>query len=110
MDENNGRSIGLRHEAIRNWLVSQAPFVAAEQKHLDAGSSEQAYWHFGYLAALADMMDLETTGAGKSGIADRSSPSQAAGSGAGACKADGNREKVRTLSRRPPAARGNSRI
>ncbi len=28
------------------------------QSHLDANTSERAYWHHGYLVALIDMRDL----------------------------------------------------
>ena len=28
------------------------------QAHLDAGTSEQAYWHYGYAVALQDVLAL----------------------------------------------------
>lgn len=43
-----------RIEGIREWLRENHPHVADEQKHLDGGSVERAYWHYGYLVALLD--------------------------------------------------------
>lgn len=40
------------------WLLKHAPDIADEQKHLDDGSPERAYWHYGYLAALKDAIRL----------------------------------------------------
>jgi len=47
-----------RRDRIREWLAQQADHTNVEQKHLDAGTSEQAYWHHGYQAALDDMLKL----------------------------------------------------
>jgi hypothetical protein len=47
-----------RRDAIRGWLDDEAPFTASDQKHLDANTPERAYWHHGYQAALADVIDL----------------------------------------------------
>lgn len=30
-----------------------------EQKHLDAGTSESTYWHYGYMIALRDVLRLD---------------------------------------------------
>ena len=35
-------------------LRSHLTDIASDQKHLDAGTPEQAYWHFGYAAAMSD--------------------------------------------------------
>lgn len=48
-----------RRDSIREWLAGQAE-ATSEQRHLDAGTSEQAYWHHGYQAALDDMLKLLT--------------------------------------------------
>lgn len=40
---------------IEEWLTVNAPHCASEQRHLDEGSSERAYWHYGYLMALRDV-------------------------------------------------------
>lgn len=50
--------IATRRDAIREWLAECAPFATEEQKQLDNGSSEQAYWHYGYQAALTDLLNL----------------------------------------------------
>lgn len=47
-----------RREHIRQWLDDQLELTDFEQKHLDAGSPEQAYWHHGYQAALDDILKL----------------------------------------------------
>jgi hypothetical protein len=36
----------------------------AEQRHLDPGTIERAYWHHGYLAALRDVLALTGNGEG----------------------------------------------
>ena len=55
------RNIALlieRRDNIREWLLEQGELAETEQRHLDVGSSEQAYWHHGYQAALDDMLKL----------------------------------------------------
>ena len=47
-----------RGKGIRSWLKTNHPKVFKEQKHLDEGSIERAYWHYGYLVALRDMTNL----------------------------------------------------
>ena len=47
-----------RIDAISRWLAEHAPDCQREQRHLDEGTSERAYWHYGYLAALADVVRL----------------------------------------------------
>lgn len=41
---------------MEKWLQKNHPEVFEEQKHLEAGSVEKAYWHYGYLVALKDVM------------------------------------------------------
>lgn len=43
---------------LSDWLKEEAPHVGSDQKHLDAGSIECAYWHYGYLIALRDVVGL----------------------------------------------------
>jgi len=50
--------IERRLQGIRLWLRHEAPYVAIDQKHLDAASHERAYWHHGYQAALTDIIAL----------------------------------------------------
>lgn len=47
-----------RRDNIRDWLLQQGELADIEQRHLDPGSPEQAYWHHGYQAALDDMLKL----------------------------------------------------
>jgi hypothetical protein len=36
----------------------EAPYVTADQRHLDENTPERAYWHYGYQAALSDVLRL----------------------------------------------------
>jgi hypothetical protein len=47
-----------RIAALGAWLGSHAPACGREQAHLDEGSRERAYWHYGYLMALRDVLDV----------------------------------------------------
>lgn len=47
-----------RRDAIVEWLEEQAPYTAVDQKHLDSHTAERAYWHYGYQAALTDILNL----------------------------------------------------
>jgi hypothetical protein len=60
-EEVPGENIALlteRRDRIREWLAQQPEDTELDQKHLDDGSSERAYWHHGYQAALDDMLKL----------------------------------------------------
>lgn len=50
----------LEHRADkqRDWLSENAPYAQADQKHLDAGTPERAYWHYGYMTALRDVVKM----------------------------------------------------
>ena len=61
-----------RRDGIRDWLDEEAPYTAHDQKHLDANTPERAYWHYGYQAALADVIDMLTAAGQKSGSVDTS--------------------------------------
>ena len=50
--------INGRIEDLARWMKLNAPECSIEQKHLNEDSQERAYWHFGYLAALKDVMRL----------------------------------------------------
>lgn len=39
-------------------MAEEAPYVTADQRHLDANTPERAYWHYGYQAALADVLTI----------------------------------------------------
>lgn len=59
-----------RRDDIREWLDLEAPFAEVDQKHLDADTPERAYWHHGYQAALADIINLLASQRQKSGSGD----------------------------------------
>jgi hypothetical protein len=61
-----------RRDGIRQWLAEEAPYAASDQRHLDASTPERAYWHYGYQAALTDIIDLLTPTDRKSDNADTS--------------------------------------
>ena len=52
-------SIDARIAQVRAWLGDEAPYAIADQKHLDEYTPERAYWHYGYLCALQDILDLD---------------------------------------------------
>jgi hypothetical protein len=56
-----------RRDGIRQWLDDEAPYTECDQRHLDGGTPERAYWHHGYQAALSDVIALLTPLAQKSG-------------------------------------------
>jgi hypothetical protein len=47
-----------RIDGQREWLLKSNPFVFQEQKHLNEGSVERIYWHYGYSVALIDVLRL----------------------------------------------------
>lgn len=49
-----------RVKDLQDWLKENAPEVFAQQKHLDEGSQERVYWHYGYFAAVRDIYRLLT--------------------------------------------------
>lgn len=59
-----------RRDNLRAWLDEEAPYTAFEQKHLDADTPERAYWHHGYQAALADVIEMLSSADRKYGSED----------------------------------------
>jgi hypothetical protein len=51
-----------RSDELRDWLAAHAPDTATEQRHLDEGTRERAYWHYGYVSALQDILRFLATG------------------------------------------------
>jgi hypothetical protein len=51
-------AIDRRIAQLTSWLKIHAPECVEEQVHLDDGSRERAYWHYGYLVALRDIRGL----------------------------------------------------
>ena len=50
--------IEQRIEGIARWMDENCPECATEQRHLDEGTRERQYWHYGYLVALRDIQKL----------------------------------------------------
>jgi hypothetical protein len=50
------QAISDKVAGLTQWLAENAPQCEMAQKHLDEGSVEQAYWHYGYLCALRDVV------------------------------------------------------
>ena len=48
----------LRADGIEDWLQELKSRCKIEQKHLDEGTPERVYWHYGYMVAFKDLMDL----------------------------------------------------
>ena len=57
-EENIASAIRTRLRGIREWMAEEAPYVTADQRHLDANTPERAYWHYGYQAALSDVLAM----------------------------------------------------
>lgn len=49
-----------RTRGIQKWLKRAHPSCFANQEHLNEGSKERAYWHYGYMVALNDALKLLT--------------------------------------------------
>ena len=49
-----------RAKGINKWLMEVRPSCFAEQRHLDEGTIERAYWHYGYMVALNDALRIVT--------------------------------------------------
>src|SRR5262249_55507684 len=47
-----------RVEGIERWLREHHAGEIKSARHLDEGTAERAYWHFGYAAALKDALRL----------------------------------------------------
>jgi len=45
-----------RAKGIREWLEENGRGCFEEQKHTRAGTEEKIYWHYGYMAALTDVL------------------------------------------------------
>jgi hypothetical protein len=64
MTKNVTFALAGRAHRLGDWLAQAAPSAHLDQRHLDEGSQEQAYWHLGYRAALIDALELITAEAG----------------------------------------------
>lgn len=50
------RALEKRRDDLADWLEESAPEMVEEQRHLDAGTEARAYWHYGYLLAIKDVL------------------------------------------------------
>jgi hypothetical protein len=48
--------VETRIRDVADWLEQNGGRCSVEQKHLDEGSQERVYWHYGYLVALKDVL------------------------------------------------------
>lgn len=53
--------IKAQADELKAWLAENAPEIDEEQKHLDEGSEARAYWHYGRLVALQDILSGNRT-------------------------------------------------
>ena len=71
-------AIERRAADIREWLQKNAPDCLVEQRHLEEGSRERVYWHYGYMVALRDVLRFltgsEKPSSQKQSSADTSKP------------------------------------
>lgn len=49
-----------QRDNIREWIEVEAAEALTEHRHLTEQSSERAYWHHGYQAALNDVIEQIT--------------------------------------------------
>jgi len=63
--------IKRRAEAIKLWLEENGIRALQEQRHLNSNTQERVYWHFGYMVALRDVLDL-IFNQGQEGLPDQS--------------------------------------
>lgn len=49
-----------RTKGIEEWLLKIRPLCFSEQRHLNEGTIERTYWHYGYMVALNDALTLLT--------------------------------------------------
>ncbi len=78
IDERTYSRIVERLAQLEAWLEEAAPYAQFDQRHLEAHTPEQAYWHLGYHRALSDVVGLINDETGDS--AGTASPSPPAGS------------------------------
>ena len=52
------QAISQRIVELTRWLAERAPYCETVQRHLDESSAERAYWHYGYLCALRDLVSM----------------------------------------------------
>jgi hypothetical protein len=61
------RKIEDRCRELKHWLAVNAPQCLMEERHLQDGTNERAYWAHGYLTGLLDVQRLFSRGVVTSG-------------------------------------------
>lgn len=51
------KKLQKRHDGIVKLLAEVHPEVH-QQRHLNAGTPERAYWHYGYAVAINDILNM----------------------------------------------------
>jgi hypothetical protein len=100
-NQQRSEALRLRLAALDEWLGSDEAIACRQQKHLDTGSEERAYWHLGYHAALSDLAVLIGAQARPAGTAGIATMSPQASQDAENSRAGESRETLHTLSRMP---------
>ena len=55
---NAASKIEMRLADTEAWLLENHPECGSDQRHLDEGTPERAYWHHGYMMACRDILKL----------------------------------------------------
>lgn len=58
IDRETAIALRARIEDVHRWLGEEAPYAAVDQRHLEEHTPERAYWHYGYMTALRDVLSL----------------------------------------------------
>jgi hypothetical protein len=58
IDQDTAAKLHKRIGDIEGWLGDDAPYAFSDQRHLVENTPERAYWHYGYWAALRDVLRL----------------------------------------------------
>jgi hypothetical protein len=69
--------IAKRAEDTREWLKENGRECFTEQKHIRGLNQEKIYWHYGYLAALTDVLRFLSKEVTDQTVADRAASSVA---------------------------------
>ena len=72
--EHSTQILQTKLKSIALWLYEHAPYADCDQRHLIAGSVEQAYWHLGRMSALHDAIQLLALPTPQSGSTGMSKP------------------------------------
>jgi hypothetical protein len=52
------QALSDKADALMRWLAENACCCETSQRHLDPGTIEQAYWHYGYVCAIRDILAI----------------------------------------------------